>query len=62
MTEVMVFGPSIAGVVDLNNLKQLRKPEIVNLGLKVDPELKLESQIRSIVRSSFFSLKSTGQN
>lgn len=58
-TEVMVFGPSsnVVHSVQLNNLETFCKPEIVNLGFKMDPELKLESQIWSVVRSSFFQLR-----
>uniref|UniRef100_A0A3Q3C7D3 Reverse transcriptase domain-containing protein n=1 Tax=Haplochromis burtoni TaxID=8153 RepID=A0A3Q3C7D3_HAPBU len=58
-TEVMVFRPASTAVpyVDLQSLKSFCKPEIVNLGFKMDPEFKLESQIGLVVRSSFFHLR-----
>lgn len=57
-TEVMVFGDSTANnFIDLGSLSQYVKPIITNLGVKIDPELKLDSQIRSVVKSSFFHLR-----
>lgn len=59
-TELMVFGLGSVGVpsVDLKTWKSFCKPEIVNFDFKIDPEsLKLQSQIPSVVRSSFFYLR-----
>lgn len=55
-TEVMVFGGT-TGPVDLGSLAPYIKPSITNLGVKVDPELKFDSQIRAVVKSSFFHLR-----
>lgn len=50
-TEVMVFGGT-TGPVDLGSLAPYIKPSITNLGVKVDPDLKFDSQIRAVVKSS----------
>ena len=43
-TEVMVFGGTTGTTsVDLGSLAQYTKPTITNLGIKMDRELKLES-------------------
>uniref|UniRef100_A0A8C2EP51 Reverse transcriptase domain-containing protein n=1 Tax=Cyprinus carpio TaxID=7962 RepID=A0A8C2EP51_CYPCA len=57
-TEVMVFGGTTGTPpVDLGSLAPYIKPSITNLGVKVDPELKLNSQIKAVVKSSFFHLR-----
>ncbi len=54
----MVFGgTSVTPLVDLGSLAQYVKPTIKNLGVKVDSELKLDSQIKAGVKSSFFKLR-----
>jgi hypothetical protein len=57
-TEVMVFGDT-AGLspVDLGPFAQYVKPTVTNLGFKMDPDLKFDSQIRSVVKLSFFQLR-----
>jgi hypothetical protein len=57
-TEVMVFGDT-AGLspVDLGPFAQYIKPTVTNLGFKMDPDLKFDSQIRSVVKLSFFQLR-----
>ena len=51
--EVMVFG-SATGTppVDLGSLAQYIKPNITNLGYKVDPELNLNCQIKAFAVSA----------
>ncbi len=57
-TEVMVFGGTTGTpLVDLGALAQYIKPTITNLGVKIDSDLKLDSQIRAVVKSSFFQLR-----
>ncbi len=57
-TEVMVFsGTTGTPLVDLGALSQYIKPTITNLGVKIDSDLKLDSQIRAVVKSSFFQLR-----
>ena len=57
-TEVMVFGgTSVTPLVDLGLLAQYHKPIVTNLEVKVDSDLKLDSQIKSVVKSSFFQLR-----
>lgn len=57
-TEVMVFGgASEATIIDLGSLAQYVKPVITNLGVKIEANLKFESQVRAVVRSSFFHLR-----
>ncbi len=57
-TEVMVFGGTTGtSLVDLGALAQYIKPTITNLGVKIDSDLKLDSQIRAVVKSSFFQLR-----
>ena len=59
-TEVMVFGPSgscEAPPVDLGPLAHYRKPTLTNLGFKMDSDFKLDRQIGSVVKSSFFYLR-----
>ena len=43
--------------VDLGSLAQYIKPSIKNQGVKVDPELNFISQIKAVVKSSFFHLR-----
>ena len=38
------------------------KPTITNLGVEIDPDLKLDRQIRSVVKTSFFSFEAIGQS
>ncbi len=55
-TEVMVFGGSTGTpLVDLGALAQYIKPTLTNLGVKIDSDLKLDSQIRAVVKSSFLA-------
>ena len=59
-TEVMVFGPS--GLcepppVDLGPLAEFTKPTVLNLGFKMDSDFKLDRQISSVVKSSFFQIR-----
>ncbi len=62
-TEVMVFGGTTGTpLVDLGALAQYIKPNITNLGVKIDSDLKLDSQIRAVVKSSFFPIEAAGQN
>ncbi len=57
-TEVMFFGgTSGTPLPDLGSLTQYMKPTITNLGVKMDPDLKLDSQIRSVIKSNFFHLR-----
>uniref|UniRef100_A0A3P9D180 Uncharacterized protein n=1 Tax=Maylandia zebra TaxID=106582 RepID=A0A3P9D180_9CICH len=57
-TEVMVFGsPTETPNVYVNSLAQYVKPTVTNLGVKADCELKLDSQIKAVVKSSFFHLR-----
>uniref|UniRef100_A0A3B3WL78 Reverse transcriptase domain-containing protein n=1 Tax=Poecilia mexicana TaxID=48701 RepID=A0A3B3WL78_9TELE len=59
-TEVMVFGPSgscESSSVDLGPLEEYFKPVITDLGFKVDSDFKLDSQIRAVVKSSFYHLR-----
>uniref|UniRef100_A0A671UFZ1 Reverse transcriptase domain-containing protein n=1 Tax=Sparus aurata TaxID=8175 RepID=A0A671UFZ1_SPAAU len=57
-TEVMVFGGATrTPPSDLGSLAQYIKPNITNLGFKVDPELNLNCQIKAVVKASFFHLR-----
>lgn len=57
-TEVMVFGGTTgAPQVDLGCLAPFLKHTTTNLGVKIDSDLKLDNQIRSVVKSSFFQLR-----
>ena len=57
-TEVILFGGSSeTPLLDLDPLAQHIKPLITNLGVKMDVDLKLDSQIRVVVRSSFYHLR-----
>ncbi len=50
-TEVMVFGGTTGTpLVDLGALAQYIKPTITNLGVKIDSDLMLNSQIRAVVK------------
>nr|XP_033934775.1 integrin alpha-5-like [Pseudochaenichthys georgianus] len=54
----MVFGSTTDTTsVDLGPLHQYIKPTVTNLGIKMDRELKLESQIKSVVKTSFYHLR-----
>ena len=44
-------------LLDLGSLVQHIKPTITNLGVKMDVDLKLDSQIRAVVRSSYHHLR-----
>ena len=58
-TEAIVFGGAI-GIpppVDLGSLAQVVKPVVTDLGFKVDSQLKLDNQIKYVVKSSFFQLR-----
>ena len=54
----MVFGGA-TGIppVDLGSLAQYIKPNITNLGFKVDTELNLNCQIKAVAKYSFFHLR-----
>ena len=58
-TEVMVFGGTSVTLpqVDLVSLAQYHEPIVNNLGVKVDSDLKFDSQIKAVVKSSFFQLR-----
>lgn len=54
-TEVTVFGgTSMNPPLDL---AQFVKPTIKNVGVKVDADFKLDSQIKAVVKSSFSQLR-----
>lgn len=53
-TEVMVFGGTCeTTTIDLGSLAQYVKPVITNLGVKMEADLKLESQVGAVVRAFF---------
>ena len=55
-TEVKVFsGTSMTPLVELASLALYHKPIGNNLGVKMDAELKFDSQITAVVKSSFSS-------
>lgn len=55
---MIVFGgTSVTSPVDLGSLAQFAKPTVNNLGVKVDAELKFDSQIKAVVKTSFFQLR-----
>ncbi|XP_034562467.1 uncharacterized protein LOC117829052, partial [Notolabrus celidotus] len=59
-TEVMVFGPSgpcELPPVDLGPLAVYFKSKVSNLGFKLDSDFKMDQQISSIVKSSFFHIR-----
>lgn len=59
-TEVMVFGPSgicAPPLADLSPLAGFLKPIITNLGFKMGSDFKLEREISSVVKTSFFHLR-----
>ena len=57
-TEVMVFnGSAVSPQVDLGDLERYRRPIISNLGVKVDSDLTFDSQIKAVVKASFFQLR-----
>uniref|UniRef100_A0A8C5AN71 Reverse transcriptase domain-containing protein n=1 Tax=Gadus morhua TaxID=8049 RepID=A0A8C5AN71_GADMO len=57
-TEVMVFsGSGVSPLVDLGYLEQFRRPILNNLGVKVDTDLKFDTQVKAVVKSSFFQLR-----
>ena len=57
-TEVVVFGgTSVTPLVDLASLAQYRKPIVKNLGVVLDADLKFDSQIKAVAKSSFFQLR-----
>ena len=55
----MVFGGTSVTLpqVDLVSLAQYHEPIVNNLGVKVDSDLKFDSQIKAVVESSFFQLR-----
>lgn len=54
-TEVMVFANSTKTAnVHLKSLVQYNKPICHKHGVKVNTELKFDSQIKAVVKSSFF--------
>ena len=58
-TELIIFGPSGAREAPLRDLDPLLpyfKPTVLNLGVKVDSDFKLDQQINSVVKSSFYHL------
>ena len=55
-TEVMVFsGTAETPPIEIGYL--YKKSAITNLGVKVDADLKFDSQIRAVVKSSFYQLR-----
>lgn len=59
-TEIMLFGSDgKQGTTNsiLGPLAEYSKPEVKNLGVLVDPELKFVKQINSVVKSCFFNLR-----
>lgn len=48
--------------MDLGSLAQYVQLNITNLGVKIDADLKLESQVRAGVRSSLFHLRQLAKN
>ncbi len=57
--EVIMFGPCGSCTVppDLGPLELYVRPVVTNLGVKIDSELKMDQQINTVVRSSFYQLK-----
>ena len=55
----MVFGGTSVTLpqVDLVSLAQYHKPLVNNMGVKVDSDVKFDSQIKVVVKSSFFQLR-----
>uniref|UniRef100_A0A669ET81 Reverse transcriptase domain-containing protein n=1 Tax=Oreochromis niloticus TaxID=8128 RepID=A0A669ET81_ORENI len=58
-TEVIIFGPSGPGVPpsDLGPLTSCVKPIVTSLGVKCDTALKMDKQVNTVVRKSFFQLR-----
>lgn len=59
-TEVVVLSPSNVSelpLMDLGCLRQYVQSIVTSLGVKVDSGLKLESQVSSVVKASFFHLR-----
>uniref|UniRef100_A0A3B3BYA6 Reverse transcriptase domain-containing protein n=1 Tax=Oryzias melastigma TaxID=30732 RepID=A0A3B3BYA6_ORYME len=59
-TEVMVFGPSSScdpSSVELGPLTPHLRQSVSNLGFKMDSDFKLDGQVSSVVKSSFFYLR-----
>uniref|UniRef100_A0A669DV26 Reverse transcriptase domain-containing protein n=1 Tax=Oreochromis niloticus TaxID=8128 RepID=A0A669DV26_ORENI len=57
-TEVIIFGPNGPGVPpsDLGPLTSCVKSIVTNLGVKFDTALKMDKQVNTVVRKSFFQL------
>ena len=53
----MVFDGTSVTSVDLGSLAQYAKPIVNDLGVKVDMDLKFDSQIKAVVKASFFQLR-----
>ena len=53
----MVFGGTSVTSVDLSSLAQYAKPIVNDLEVKVDMDLKFDSQIKAVVKASFFQLR-----
>lgn len=60
----MIFvGTTETPSMDLGSLAENVKPTVTDLGVKVDSDLKLDHQLRALVKSSFFfSNEAVGQN
>ena len=43
--------------IDLGSLQPCAKPMVTNLGVKIDSAFKLNKQINSVVKSSFYHLR-----
>lgn len=57
-TEVIVFGPNgDVPSIDLVSLGPYTKPMVTNLAVKIDRAFKLDKQINSVVKSSFYHLR-----
>lgn len=57
-TEVMVFGRTTRTLfVELCSFVQYIKPTIANLWVKVDAEIKFDSQIRAVAKLNLFQLR-----
>ncbi len=61
-TQYVFGGTTGTPLADLRVLVQYIKPTITNLWVKIDSDLKFDSQIWAVVKSSFFPTEAAGQN
>lgn len=55
---MIVFGVTfVTSPVALGSLAQYAKPIINNLGIKVDANIKFDSQVKAVVKASFIYLR-----